>query len=89
MKIWILPLLALVLSGCMAPLGEQPTRTGEVVEPTSQEKEETVDTQNHPLLEDFGPAPELANVVWLNSEAPLRLADLGGQVVLLDMWTFG
>jgi hypothetical protein len=27
--------------------------------------------------------------VWLNSDLPLRLADLRGQVVLLDMWTFG
>jgi hypothetical protein len=40
-------------------------------------------------LEDYGPAPELTNEVWLNSAAPLRLADLHGQVVLLDMWTFG
>jgi hypothetical protein len=37
----------------------------------------------------IGPAPELTNTVWLNSEAPLRLSDLRGQVVLLDMWTFG
>jgi cell division septation protein DedD len=39
-------------------------------------------------LENLGPAPELNNEVWLNSE-PLKLADLRGQVVLLDMWTFG
>jgi hypothetical protein len=46
----------------------------------------------HPLrvdLPDLGPAPELENQVWLNSDQPLRLADLGGKVVLLDMWTFG
>jgi hypothetical protein len=40
-------------------------------------------------LEDLGPAPELTNEVWLNSEKPLRLADLRGKVILLDMWTFG
>jgi thiol-disulfide isomerase/thioredoxin len=41
-----------------------------------------------PPLEDYGPAPELKNEVWLNTDAPLRLADLRGQVVLLEMWTF-
>lgn len=39
-------------------------------------------------LPSRGPAPELANATWLNTE-PLRLADLRGKVVLLDMWTFG
>ena len=39
-------------------------------------------------LTDFGPAPELSNTVWLNTPAPLRLADLRGKVVLLEMWTF-
>ena len=40
-------------------------------------------------LEDLGVAPELSNQVWLNTQGPLRLADLRGKVVLLDMWTFG
>lgn len=40
-------------------------------------------------LKDFGPAPELTNEVWLNTDQPLRLADLRGKVVLLEMWTFG
>jgi thiol-disulfide isomerase/thioredoxin len=39
-------------------------------------------------LRDYGAAPELQNKVWLNTAGPLRLADLRGQVVLLDMWTF-
>ena len=40
-------------------------------------------------LDDLGPAPELNNETWLNTDQPLRLADLRGKVVLLDMWTFG
>lgn len=40
-------------------------------------------------LPDLGPAPELTNDTWLNVDAPLRLADLRGKVVAIDMWTFG
>ena len=40
-------------------------------------------------LQNLGPAPELTNEVWLNTDGPLRLAELRGKVVLLDMWTFG
>jgi thiol-disulfide isomerase/thioredoxin len=41
------------------------------------------------VLPDYGPAPELRNDVWLNTDQPLRLADLHGKVVLIDMWTYG
>lgn len=41
-----------------------------------------------PALRDFGPAPELTNTTWLNTDTPLRLANLRGKVVLLEMWTF-
>lgn len=40
-------------------------------------------------LPDLGPAPELTNDTWLNVDAPLRLADLHGKVVIVEMWTFG
>lgn len=40
-------------------------------------------------LPDLGPAPELSSETWLNADAPLRLADLQGKVVLVEMWTFG
>jgi thiol-disulfide isomerase/thioredoxin len=41
------------------------------------------------LLPDFGEAPELLGKSWLNTDQPLRLAALRGQVVLLEFWTFG
>ena len=56
-----------------------------------KEVEETMVASTSPAvaLPDLGPAPELTNESWLNAEGPLRLADLGGKVVLLEMWTFG
>ncbi|MFL7812798.1 MAG: redoxin domain-containing protein [Anaerolineales bacterium] len=39
-------------------------------------------------LAEFGQAPELTNEIWLNTDQPLRLADLRGNVVLLEMWTY-
>ncbi len=36
----------------------------------------------------LGTAPELTNSVWLNTDKPLRLADLRGKVIGLEMWTF-
>lgn len=50
---------------------------------SSPAQEETVSLPN------LGPAPELQNDVWLNADEPLRLANLRGKVVLLEMWTFG
>ena len=39
-------------------------------------------------MPDFGPVPEFSNESWLNTDVPLRLSNLRGKVVLLDMWTF-
>ncbi len=48
-------------------------------------------TTNAASLPVLGTAPELTNEIWLNvdAQAPLRLADLRGKVVMIDMWTFG
>jgi len=37
----------------------------------------------------YGPAAEIRNDVWLNTDMPTRLADLRGQVVLLTFWASG
>ncbi|HTX90073.1 MAG TPA: redoxin domain-containing protein [Anaerolineales bacterium] len=48
----------------------------------------TIQGPDQPDLRDIGPAPELTNQIWLNTPSPIRLADLRGKVVLLEMWTF-
>ena len=39
--------------------------------------------------QDLGTAPELTNYIWLNVDSPLRLSELRGKVVAIEMWTFG
>jgi DNA-binding beta-propeller fold protein YncE len=34
-------------------------------------------------------APEFPSLDWLNTDRPLRMADLRGKVVVLDFWTYG
>ena len=46
-------------------------------------------SQGELTFQSLGPAPELENEVWINTDEPLRLADLRAQVVLVDMWTYG
>jgi hypothetical protein len=74
-------IFALLLASCASIAdGNQPFLDSTDPRPTQVEKME---------LEDYGPAPELTNETWLNTEEPLRLADLRGKVVLIDFWTFG
>src|SRR5574341_2029669 len=83
MKRLIIPLLALLLIGiCLAAISAAPQTEpgGDVLE---------LSNAAPTPLPDLGPAPELENEGWLNTDAPLRLADLRGKVVGLAMWTFG
>jgi hypothetical protein len=88
---YFLGLLALSLFGCSA--GQSIASNQSEIQ---QQTEESFDsTQGKPAMQkvaslpDLGPAPELTNDTWLNVDAPLRLSDLHGKVVLIDMWTFG
>jgi len=83
MNRYLFGLLALILFGCASqqnashnPREMQP-KTGEPAMPKVAS------------LPDLGPAPELTNDVWLNVPSPLRIADLKGKVVIIEMWTFG
>jgi thiol-disulfide isomerase/thioredoxin len=79
---WIYGLLVLGLAACSAAgKAGQTDRPAASASPQAQ--------LDSPSLPDMGPAPELTNTIWLNTDHPLRLADLRGKVVALDMWTFG
>ena len=79
--ILLLLILPAALAGCVVP-PLQPS--GESGPPGGTDR-----SADMPQLPDLGPAPEIANGVWINSDRPLRLAELEGKVVLIDMWTFG
>ena len=76
MKQWSILLFFLLLIACSTIRTNEPEQSSAVQSPPSP-------------LPDLGKAPELTNEVWLNTPETLRLADLRGKVVLLEMWTFG
>ena len=86
MRRWWQCILTFILAGCAAL--PKNVEIDPVVVPgrtvTSQP-----DEPYRANLDDLGPAPELTNEVWLNTEMPLRLEELRGKVVLIDMLTFG
>jgi thiol-disulfide isomerase/thioredoxin len=77
MKRLVFGWIALLLFGCAA---QQSNTSAPPVDSSMQ---------NVTTLPDLGLAPELTNDIWLNVDAPLRLADLRGKVVIVEMWTFG
>ena len=74
---WIL--VSLVLIGC--------SNAGASLSEPSED--DTISSQQIIDLKDYGTAPEIQNEVWLNTDRPLRLSELQGKVVLLEMWTYG
>jgi hypothetical protein len=85
MKYWLWMLVALVLAGCAGLSMEQSAKP----EAAGSSGELVTAEVSAVQLEDYGPAPEWQNEIWLNTDAPLPLEELRGKVVLLEMWTFG
>ncbi len=97
LKRYLIGLITLFLVGCAAaetgPSSEEKQNESSQAPATSAlsasakraYSEQTIRSE----LDDYGLAPELINEVWLNTDQPLRLSELQGKVVLLDMWTFG
>jgi hypothetical protein len=85
------PAAQAVVAPSETPTGSIVTSTvppSPITSPTSQPGPTQEQQRLLGSLENFGPAAELQNEVWLNSQ-PLQLADLRGKVVLVDFWTFG
>lgn len=80
---WVGLGISLLLTACSAP-----SVAPQIIQDDSPEQVVTQESASI-LLDDYGPAPEIENEVWLNTQGPLRLANLRGSVVLLEMWTFG
>lgn len=77
-------LIVFVATACTVTAIPGPASTGD--------EHETAVPQALPTpspLPVLGPAPDWNNDVWLNTDRPLRLADVQGKVVLLEFWTFG
>jgi len=85
MKIlWFVVLLA-IIAGC-SPRVEASVQTDVPKPVVSVVPNQSV---KKAALPDLGLAPELSTSVWLNTSRPLRLSELRGKVVLLEMWTYG
>ena len=72
-------LLLVFLPACAAPAAA----------PAGQVSEPAMPLPSATPIPELRPAPELHDGLWLNTDESIKLADLRGQVVLLEMWTFG
>ena len=68
--------LIFILAGCagQTPMDDQPSISAD----TTPEALLGGPDFKPAKLDDLGPAPELENEIWLNTDQPLRLADLRG-----------
>lgn len=100
MRFWVGLGVGMLLTACSAPSSAPQAIADDSSEQVVAEEsgslmledspeQEVVEQSGSILLDEYGPAPEIENEVWLNTQGPLRLVDLRGSVVLLEMWTFG
>jgi len=89
MRRTLLGLLASILVGCAATQSAAPQTNADPDKDETMQSMEELFMQKTATLPDLGFAPELTNDIWLNVDTPLRLADLRGSVVIIEMWTFG
>lgn len=89
----ILLTLPVLVGACVAALSPIPSPAADEArsasDPIVPAAQPTARLEFRADLPDLGLAPELHNDVWLNTDRPLRLSELRGKVVALDMWTFG
>lgn len=90
LTIFLFLVSSLALAACSAAAPPQPALPTPASPSSTASPAMPTASRGQPAdLPDLGPAPELTNTTWLNTPEPLRLEDLRGKVVLLDMWTFG
>lgn len=86
-------LMVLVLAACATDSNPTSPTESAALPPirvvTERQPSTPTETPYMSDLPTLGAAPELHDGIWLNTDLPLKLADLRGKVVLLEMWTFG
>ena len=80
--------IGFTLVGCAALPPANPSPEGKTMQENPSQKTTATAQPKMASYPDLGLAPELENTVWLNTDHPLRLKNLRGKVVLLEMWTF-
>jgi uncharacterized protein YceK len=82
MRYLLLGITVLVLvSACSGITGGDSSIQGKAIK--SPNKTHEVEISHYAI------APELVQSVWLNTDTPLKIKDLLGNVVLIDFWTSG
>ncbi len=93
MKKFVIVIAPLLATACTVAQAIEPAPTEPIPPSPIEQHAETVPPKPaekmYADLPNLGAAPELENQIWLNTDQALRLEDLRGKVVLLDMWTFG